>query len=150
MERIMNFFPVERHRQIYLQLGLNLKAITSQRLVRTVDKQRIAAIEILLGSPRIKDLIHKGQIAELKEAMEKGSTIGMQTFDMHLFDLYRSGKITIEEALKNADSANNLRLRIKLAGEGKDNSSQSTTKDIEAHKNEQSSPQEDNGFSLDE
>ena len=117
MERIMNFFPSERHKQIYLQLSLNLKAIASQRLVKTVDKKRIAAVEILLGSPRIKDLIHKGQIAELKEAMEKGSTVGMQTFDTHLFELYRSGKISLEEALKNADSANNLRLKIKLSGE---------------------------------
>ena len=85
MERIMNFFPVERHKQIYLQLSLNLKAVASQRLVKTVDKQRVAAVEILLGSPRIKDLVHKGQIADIKEAMEKGSSIGMQTFDMHLF-----------------------------------------------------------------
>lgn len=117
MERIMNFFPVERHKQIYLQLSLNLKAIVSQRLVKTVDKQRAAAVEVLLGSPRIKDLIHKQEIGDLKEAMEKGSSIGMQTFDMHLFDLYKSGKISLDEALRNADSANNLRLRIKLVGE---------------------------------
>ncbi|HMO18438.1 MAG TPA: PilT/PilU family type 4a pilus ATPase [Oligoflexia bacterium] len=117
MERVMNFFPVERHRQIYLQLSLNLRGVISQRLVRTVDNSRIAAIEILLGSPRVADLIHKGQIDEIKEAMEKGSSIGMQTFDMHLFELYREGKITEEEALKNADSANNLRLKIKLSEE---------------------------------
>jgi twitching motility protein PilU len=115
MERIMNFFPPERHKQIYLQLSLNLKSILSQRLVRTLDGNRIAAIEVLLASPRIKDLIHKGEIAELKEAMEKGNVVGMQTFDQHLYALYHDGKITLEEALRNADSANNLRLRIKLS-----------------------------------
>ncbi len=115
MERIMNFFPPERHKQIYLQLSLNLRSVVSQRLVRTVSGDRLAAVEVLLGSPRVKDLIHKGQIADIKEAMEKSATIGMQTFDHHLFELYRAGKITMEEALKNADSANNLRLRIKLA-----------------------------------
>lgn len=118
MERIMNFFPAERHEQIYLQLSLNLRGIISQRLVRTVDGARAAAVEILLDSPRIKDLIYKGEIAEMKEAMEKGSNSGMQTFDMHLFDLYKSGKVSYEEALKNADSMNNLRLRIKLDEEG--------------------------------
>jgi twitching motility protein PilU len=118
MERVMNFFPVERHKQIYLQLSLNLQAVVSQRLVKTVDNSRIAAIEILLGSPRVKDLIHKGQIDEIKDAMEKGATIGMQTFDMHLFDLYSQGRISMEEALKNADSVNNLRLKIKLKDDG--------------------------------
>jgi len=115
MERIMNFFPAERHKQIYLQLSLNLRGIVSQRLVKTANGDRIAAVEILLGSPRVRDLIHKGEIAEIKEAMEKSTTIGMQTFDHHLFELYREGKISLDEALKNADSANNLRLRIKLA-----------------------------------
>jgi twitching motility protein PilU len=118
MERVMNFFPAERHNQIYLQLSLNLRGIVSQRLVRTVDGGRVAAVEVLLDSPRVKDLIYKAQIAELKEAMEKSSNNGMQTFDQALFDLYRAGKITYEEALKNADSQNNLRLRIKLAEEG--------------------------------
>jgi twitching motility protein PilU len=118
MERIMNFFPVERHKQIYLQLSLNLKAIVSQRLVKSVDGNRAAAVEILLGSPRVKDLIYRAEIAELKDAMEKSSTVGMQTFDQHLFQLFSDGKITLEEALRNADSANNLRLRIKLAENG--------------------------------
>lgn len=117
LERIMNFFPPERHQQIYLQLSLNLKAIVSQRLVRSVDGGRIAAVEVMLASPRVKDLVHKAKVDELKEAMEKGTTIGMQTFDQHLFSLYRDGKITLDEALKNADSANNLRLRVKLAEE---------------------------------
>ena len=123
MERVMNFFPAERHKQIYLQLSLNLRGIISQRLVKTVDDGRIPAVEILLGSPRVKDLIHKGEVDQLKEAMEKGSTIGMQTFDAHLFELYRDGKITLEEALKNADSANNLRLRVKLAEDAIENDS---------------------------
>ena len=114
MERIMNFFPPERHKQIYLQLSLNLKGIISQRLVRSVDGGRVAAVEVLLGSPRVKDLVHKGEVDSLKEAMEKGTTIGMQTFDQHLFMLYKEGKISLEEALRNADSQNNLRLRIKL------------------------------------
>jgi twitching motility protein PilU len=118
MERIMNFFPPERHKQIYMQLSLNLRAIISQRLVKTVEGSRAAAVEILLGSPRVKDLIHKGDITEIKEAMEKGATVGMQTFDQHLFQLYREGKVSLEVALKNADSANNLRLRIKLAEDG--------------------------------
>ncbi len=118
MERVMNFFPPERHAQIYLQLSLNLRSIISQRLVRRNDGGRIAAIEVLLDSPRVKDLIHKAQIAELKEAMEKSTNIGMQTFDQALYDHYKSGVISLDEALKNADSANNLRLRVKLSEEG--------------------------------
>lgn len=116
MERIMNFFPAERHKQIYLQLSLNLRSIVSQRLIRTVDGgARVAAVEILLDSPRVKDLIHKGQVSELKEAMEKATNMGMQTFDHALFALYQAGKISLDEALKNADSANNLRLKVKLS-----------------------------------
>ena len=118
MERVMNFFPPERHNQIYLQLSLNLRAIVSQRLVRTIEGERVAAVEVLLDSPRIKDLIHKAEIAELKEAMEKSTNLGMQTFDQHLYELYTDGKISLEEALKNADSANNLRLKVKLNEEG--------------------------------
>lgn len=118
LERIMNFFPAEMHKQIYLQLSLNLRAIISQRLVRSEDQGRAAAVEILLDSPRVKDLIHKGEVGELKEAMERGKTIGMQTFDDHLFKLYKDEKITKKVALKNADSQNNLRLRIKLDEEG--------------------------------
>jgi twitching motility protein PilU len=117
MERIMNFFPAERHNQIYMQLSMNLRGILSQRLVKTTDEKRIAAVEVLLDSPRIKDLILKGQITELKEAMEKGTNIGMQTFDQALYDLYKAGKITLDEALTNADSANNVRLRAKLSDE---------------------------------
>lgn len=118
MERIMNFFPPERHNQIYMQLSLNLRGIISQRLVQTMDGGRVAAVEVLLDSPRIKDLIHKGQIAEIREAMEKSTNVGMQTFDQHLYELYRSKQITLEEAMKNADSQNNLRLHVKLTEEG--------------------------------
>jgi twitching motility protein PilU len=116
MERVMNFFPSERHQQIYLQLSLNLRGVVSQRLIRKTDGSgRVAAVEILLDSPRIKDLIQKGQISELKEAMEKSANLGMQTFDQALYNHYAAGMITLDEALKNADSANNLRLRVKLA-----------------------------------
>ncbi|MBL7663418.1 PilT/PilU family type 4a pilus ATPase [bacterium] len=114
MERIMNFFPPAQHKQIYLQLSLNIRGIVSQRLIRTVDSKRIPAVEIMLGSPRVKDLIYKGEIGSLKEAIEKSTNLGMQSFDQHLYELYQAGRISLEEALKNADSANNLRLRIKL------------------------------------
>lgn len=114
MERMLNFFPPERHAQIYMQLSMNLKGVISQRLVKDKKGGRTAAVEILLPSPYIQDLIHKGKIAELKEGMEKGKTHGMQTFDDHLYQLYKDGKIEYDEALKNADSENNLRLKIKL------------------------------------
>jgi twitching motility protein PilU len=122
IERIMNFFPPERHRQIYLQLSLNLKSIISQRLVPNVDGTRVAAVEILLDTPRVKDLIHKGQVDLLKETMAQGTVEGMQTFDQSLFDLYRQGIIDLDTAVGYADSANDLRLRIKMeeVGERKD------------------------------
>ncbi len=116
IERIMNFFPAERHQQIYLQLSLNLRAIVSQRLIPSLDGKRAAALEILMDTPRAKDLIQKGQVDLLKEAMEQGIQEGSQTFDHVLFQLYQAKKISIEQALINADSANNLRLKIKLAG----------------------------------
>src|ERR671918_1086851 len=116
IERIMNFFPPERHIQIYLQLSLNLRSIISQRLVPSLDGKRAAALEILMDTPRIKDLIRRGQVDILKEGMEQGVQEGCQTFDQALFMLYKEGKITVEQALINADSANNLRLKIKLAG----------------------------------
>jgi twitching motility protein PilU len=115
IERIMNFFPPQRHAQIYLQLSLNLRAIVSQRLVPGVDGKRVAALEIMMDTPRIRDLIQKGEVAELKEAMEQGVQEGCQTFDHVLFEFYRAGKISLEQAIINADSANNLRLKIKLA-----------------------------------
>jgi len=116
IERIMNFFPSERHGQIYLQLSLNLRAIISQRLIPSIEGKRVAALEILMDTPRIKDLIKKGEVDTLKQAMEQGIQEGCQTFDQALFALYRDGIISLEQALINADSANNLRLKIKLAG----------------------------------
>jgi twitching motility protein PilU len=115
-ERILNFFPVERHAQILMHLSLNLRAIISQRLIPSVDGARVAAIEIMLDTPRIKDLIKQGQIEVIKEAMEQGTNEGCQTFDQALFALYKEGKISLEQALMNSDSANNLRLKIKLEG----------------------------------
>ncbi len=114
MDRIINFFPEERHSQLLADLSLNMRGIVSQRLIPTIDGKRCAAIEILLGTPRAADLIAKGAVSELKELMEKSGEQGMQTFDMALFKLFKQGKITLEEALKNADSKNNLRLRITL------------------------------------
>ncbi len=114
IERIMNFFPSERHRQIYLQLSLNLKSIISQRLVPNTEGTRVAAVEILLDTPRVKDLIHKGQVDVLKETMAQGTVEGMQTFDQSLFDLYQQGIIDYDTAVGYADSANDLRLRIKM------------------------------------
>ncbi len=116
IERIMNFFPVGRHPQIYLQLSLNLRAIIAQRLIRSSDEKRVVAMEVLMDTPRIKDLIKKGEVDILKEGMEQGVAEGCQTFDQALFALYKDGKIGLEQALANADSANNLRLKIKLAG----------------------------------
>jgi twitching motility protein PilU len=95
---------------------LNLRAIISQRLVRSVDEKRVVAMEILTDTPRIRDLIKKGEVDVLKEAMEQGSAEGCQTFDQALFALYKDGNISLEQALANSDSANNLRLKIKLAG----------------------------------
>ncbi|GIW41041.1 MAG: twitching motility protein PilT [Candidatus Binatia bacterium] len=112
IERIMNFFPHARHQEIYLQLSLNLRAIISQRLVPGIDGNRVAALEILVDTPRIKDLIKRGEVDLLKEAMEQSTPEGNQTFDQALFDLYAAGKITAETALAHADSANNLRIRI--------------------------------------
>ena len=115
-ERILNFFPETRHAQILLQLSLNLRAIISQRLIPSLSGGRVVAVEILLDTPRIKDLIKKGEVDTLKEAMEQGIQEGCQTFDQALLVLYKEGKIGLEEALANADSANNLRLKIKLQG----------------------------------
>ena len=115
LERIVNFFPEERHPQLYMDLSMNMRGIISQRLVPTPDgKGRSAAIEILLNTPLIADLIFKGDIGGIKAVMTKSKELGMQTFDMALFDLYEAGKIGMEEALKNADSLNELRLKIKL------------------------------------
>ncbi len=114
LDRIINFFPEDRHKQLFLDLSLNLRGIVSQRLIPTVDGKRAAAIEILLGTPRVCDLIKSGKVDEIKEVMEKSETQGMRTFDSALYQLYKDGKISLQEALQNADSVNNLRLKIQL------------------------------------
>ncbi|MBL8504407.1 MAG: PilT/PilU family type 4a pilus ATPase [Rhodocyclaceae bacterium] len=122
LDRIINFFPEERRQQLLMDLSLNLRALVSQRLLPMRDgKGRVAAIEIMLNSPLISDLIFKGEVHEIKEIMKKSRELGMQTFDQALFDLYEAGKISYEDALRNADSVNDLRLQIKLHGkEAKD------------------------------
>ena len=122
IDRIINFFPEERRHQLLMDLSLNLRALVSQRLLPKKDgKGRVAAIEIMLNSPLISDLIFKGEVHEIKEIMKKSRELGMQTFDQALFDLYEAGRITYEDALRNADSINDLRLHIKLHGkESKD------------------------------
>ena len=117
LDRIINFFPEERRAQLLMDLSLNLKGLISQRLIPLKDtKGRAAAIEILLNSPLISDLIFKGEVHEIKEIMKKSREMGMQTFDQALFDLYEGGKISYEDAMRNADSMNELRLQIKLHG----------------------------------
>lgn len=116
LDRIINLFPEERRAQLLMDLSLNLKAIISQRLLPCTDGGRIAAVEIMLNSPLIQDLIFKGDVGGIKAVMKKSRELGMQTFDMALFDLYEAGKISYEDALRNADSMNGLRLAIKLEG----------------------------------
>jgi len=140
LDRIINFFPEERKPQLLMDLSLNLKAVISQRLLKTPDgKSRVAAIEILLNSPLISDLIHKGDVHEIKAIMAKSNELGMKTFDQALFDLYESDKITYEDALRSADSMNELRLRIKLEGKatkGKDKMDGLDHLSLEEDKNE--------------
>jgi twitching motility protein PilU len=115
LDRIINFFPEERRTQLLMDLSLNVKALISQRLIPKKDGAgRAAAIEIMLNSPLISDLIFKGEVNQIKTVMSKSRELGMQTFDQALFDLYETDKISYEEALKNADSLNDLRLNIKL------------------------------------
>ena len=117
IDQIINFVPEERRQQLLMDLSLNLRALVSQRLIPKKDgKGRMAAIEIMLNSPLISDLIFKGEVHEIKEIMKKSRELGMQTFDQALFDLYEVGKISYEDALRNADSLNDLRLQIKLHG----------------------------------
>ena len=127
IDRIINFFPEDRRQQLLMDLSLNIRAMVSQRLLPRKDgKGRVAAIEILLNSPLISDLIFKGEVQEIKEVMKKSRELGMQTFDQSLFDLYENGLISYEDALRNADSLNDLRLHIKLYGK------ESTDRDLTA------------------
>jgi pilus retraction protein PilT len=118
MDRIVNFFPPERHNQLFMDLSLNLKAVIAQQLIPTPDgKGRVPAIEILIGTPLVQDKIREGAVHELKEIMKRSREQGMQTFDQHLYELYKSGQITYEDALRYADSANEVRLMAKLGDE---------------------------------
>lgn len=120
MDRIINFFPEERRQQLLMDLSLNLKGVIAQRMMRAREGVgRVVAIEIMLNTPLIADMILKGEVNEIKAVMQKSRELGMQTFDQALFDLYEADRITLEDALRNADSMNELRLRIKL--EGKEN-----------------------------
>ena len=115
LDRIINFFPEERRQQLLMDLSLNLKSLISQRLMpRQEGRGRVAAVEIMLNTPLISDLIFKGEVAEIKEIMKRSRELGMQTFDQSLFDLYEGQLVTFEDALRNADSVNDLRLQIKL------------------------------------
>jgi twitching motility protein PilU len=117
LDRVINFFPEERHQQLFMDMSLNMKAIVSQRLLKKVDgRGRVAAIEVMLNSPLISDLILKGEIHQIKEVMSRSNELGMKTFDQALFDLYEADLIAYEDALRNADSMNELRLRIRLQG----------------------------------
>jgi twitching motility protein PilU len=125
LDRIINFFPEERKQQLLMDLSLNIRAFIAQRLIPHKDgKGRVAAVEIMLNTPLISDLIFKGEVHEIKQIMGKSRELGMQTFDQHLFDLYDAGQIGYEDALRNADSVNELRLMIKL------NSQESKKKDV--------------------
>ena len=127
LDRIINFFPEERRAQLLMDLSLNLRALVAQRLIPLKDiKGRAAAVEIMLNSPLISDLIFKGDVHEIKEIMKKSRELGMQTFDQALFDLYEDGRISYEDGLRNADSVNDLRLMIKL------HSKDSKSKDLSA------------------
>ncbi len=118
LERIINFFPEKAHHQLHMDLSQNLRAIISQRLVIGKDRKRLPAVELMINTPHISDLILKGEINELPTAIEQGNDVGMQTFDQALYDLYQAEKISLEEALEHADSRNNLSLRIRLAQDG--------------------------------
>jgi len=127
LDRIINFFPEERRSQLLMDLSLNLRALVSQRLIpKQSGKGRSAAVEIMLNSPLISDLIFKGEVSEIKEIMKKSRNLGMQTFDQALYDAYESSVISYEDALRNADSLNDLRLQIKL------NSQRAKSQDLSA------------------
>ncbi len=118
LDRIIHFFPADRHRQLWMDLSLNLKAIVAQQLIPTPDGQgRRACLEVLINTPLAQDLIRKGEVSDLKELMKKSTELGMQTFDQALYEMYDNGEITYEDALLHADSPNDLRLMIKLGSE---------------------------------
>jgi twitching motility protein PilU len=116
LDRIINLFPQEQHAQVYMDLGHYLRAIISQRLVRARTGKRVAAVELMLNTPHIKDLILKGDISEVKEALRDSDEKGMQNFDDALLGLYKAGTITLEEAMTNADSRSNLEAKVNFGG----------------------------------
>jgi twitching motility protein PilU len=126
LDRIINFFPEERRQQLLMDLSLNLKSIVSQRLLPlATGKGRVPAVEVLLNTPLVSDMVFKGEVSGIKDVMKKSRELGMQTFDQAIFDLYEKGKISYEDALRNADSVNDLRLNIKL-------NSKRTSRDLHA------------------
>ncbi|MCH8845328.1 MAG: PilT/PilU family type 4a pilus ATPase [Proteobacteria bacterium] len=140
LDRIINFFPEERRQQLLMDLSLNLKAVIAQRLLKTRDgKGRAAAIEIMLNSPLISDLILKGEVHEIKTIMSKSNELGMKTFDQALFDLHQADLVTLEDALRNADSMNELRLRIKLEGKDAKNVEEDDLDHLKLHEEEKDS-----------
>ena len=140
LDRIINFFPEERRQQLLMDLSLNLKAVIAQRLLKTIDGEgRAAAIEIMLNSPLISDLILKGEVHEIKSIMGKSNELGMKTFDQALFDLHQEDRVSIEDALRNADSMNELRLRIKLEGKDAKDAKEDTLDHLKLHEDEEDS-----------
>ena len=141
LDRIINFFPEERRQQLLMDLSLNLEAVIAQRLLKTKDGEgRAAAIEILLNSPLISDLILKGEVHEIKAIMSKSNELGMKTFDQALYDLHQEDRVTLEDALRNADSMNELRLRIKLEGKDAKNAEEEDLGHLQLHEDEEENP----------
>jgi twitching motility protein PilU len=140
LDRIINFFPEERRQQLLMDLSLNLKAVIAQRLLKTIDGEgRAAAIEIMLNSPLISDLILKGEVHEIKSIMAKSNELGMKTFDQALYDLHQEDRVSLEDALRNADSMNELRLRIKLEGKDAKSAKEDTLDHLQLHEDEKDS-----------
>ncbi|MCC5810099.1 MAG: PilT/PilU family type 4a pilus ATPase [Ectothiorhodospiraceae bacterium] len=131
MDRIINFFPPERHNQLFMDLSLNLKGVVAQQLVPTPDgKGRVPAVEILIGTPLVQDKIRAGDVHELKEIMKRSREQGMRTFDQHLYELYKEGLITYDDAIRYADSANEVRLQAKLGSDDREERYQSAADDM--------------------
>lgn len=130
LDRVINFFPEEKRDQLLMDMSLNVQALISQRLLPREGGGRIAAMEIMLRSPLISDLIYKGEVAKIKEVMAKSNRLGMKTFDQDLYDLYEAHKISYEDAMRNADSKNELRLRIKLEGKRDKNDAEERAKGL--------------------
>ena len=149
LERIINMFPEERRPQLLLSLSQNLRALVSQRLIPTVEGKRCAAVEVLLGTKTIQEMVLKARLEEIKEIMEKSENLGMRTFDAALYYLYRDGKIAQDEAIANADSPNNLRLRIKLA-DGSSEENSSASQEAVEHDAEEAYPSSFGELSLEE